>query len=241
MRGNLNVPGKPAFRPGYWADGTQMSRTKIEAFQMLWFNIVSAQLGFSGTVKWDALYGASTARRLQRSPGGSSVRPRRAGRCSRHTTRCACCYKRRERGWQVVAVEPWVDDDWKHAEGRPYDQPEKELAAFAGPNGALTLLGLDSRGRALNAAVADMPAYSIGGLPPSTELNLVAWNPAGNGENAITGTLDHERRPVSRGSGAAACGVCADDGSCRLKRLAAKSGRACGAALPLRRPRPVPG
>ena len=57
VRGIENFPGKPAFPPGYWEDGTQMSRTNIEAFQMLWFNIVSAQLGFSGTAKWDAYWG----------------------------------------------------------------------------------------------------------------------------------------------------------------------------------------
>ena len=61
VRGILNLPGKPAFQPGYWEDGTQMSRTNIEAFQMLWFNIVSAQLGFSGTVKWDAYWGKYAA------------------------------------------------------------------------------------------------------------------------------------------------------------------------------------
>ena len=56
VRGIRNFPGKPG-PPGYWEDGTQMARTNIAAFQMLWFNLVSAQLGFSGTVKWDAYWG----------------------------------------------------------------------------------------------------------------------------------------------------------------------------------------
>ena len=46
-----------------------------------------------------------------------------------------------ERGWQVVGVDPWADDDWKlDADGRPFDHPEKEVAALAGPNGDLTLM-----------------------------------------------------------------------------------------------------
>ncbi len=43
-----------------------------------------------------------------------------------------------ERGWQVVRIDPWTDDDWKQGE---VDQPEKELAAFAGPDGELTVWG----------------------------------------------------------------------------------------------------
>ena len=43
-----------------------------------------------------------------------------------------------------------------------------------------------------------MPAYSIGGLPPHTSFNLVSWNAAGNGENAITGTLTTNAAGVAR-------------------------------------------
>ena len=197
VRGNLSFPGKPAFQPGYWEDGTQMSRTNIEAFQMLWFNIVSAQLGFSGTVKWDAYWGKYAA---DYNASWWLIGPAEEGwplMPAYHALRLVL--QTTERGWQVVGIDPWADDDWKlDAEGRPYDQPEKELAAFSGPTGALTLLGLDSRGRALNGAVADVSAYSIGGLPPSTSFNLVTWNPAGNGENDITGTLTTNAAGVAR-------------------------------------------
>jgi hypothetical protein len=197
VRGILNFPGKPAFQPGYWEDGTQMSRTNIEAFQMLWFNIVSAQLGFSGTVKWDAYWGKYAA---DYNASWWLIGPAEEGwplMPAYHALRLLL--QTTERGWQVVGIDPWADDDWRlDADGRPYDQPEKEIAAFAGPNGALTLLGLDSHGRALNAAVADTPAYSIGGLPPYTSFNLVSWNPAGNGENAITGTLTTNAAGVAR-------------------------------------------
>ena len=44
--------------PGYWeGDCTQITRTNVAAFQQLWFNIASAQLGYSGASKWDAFWG----------------------------------------------------------------------------------------------------------------------------------------------------------------------------------------
>ena len=46
--------------------------------------------------------------------------------------------------------------------------------AYTGPDGELTLMGLDSHGRDLNAVSSDpAPAYSIGGLPVNTTFNLV--------------------------------------------------------------------
>ena len=59
VRGIRNLPGSP-IQPGYWEDGTQMARTNIAAFQQLWFNLASAQLGYTGTVKWDAYWGSTT-------------------------------------------------------------------------------------------------------------------------------------------------------------------------------------
>jgi hypothetical protein len=197
VRGILNFPGKPAFQPGYWEDGTQMSRTNIEAFQMLWFNIVSAQLGFSGTVKWDAYWGKYA---VDYNASWWLIGPAEEGwplMPAYHALRLLL--QTTERGWHVVGVDPWADDDWKlDADGRPFDQPEKEVAAFAGPNGDLTLMGLDTHGRALNAPAADMPAYSIGGLPPYTNFNLVFWNRTGSGENAIIGTVTTNAAGVAR-------------------------------------------
>jgi hypothetical protein len=197
VRGILNFPGKPAFQPGYWEDGTQMSRTNIEAFQMLWFNIVSAQLGFSGTVKWDAYWGKYA---VDYNASWWLIGPAEEGwplMPAYHALRLLL--QTTERGWHVVGVDPWADDDWKlDADGRPFDQPEKEVAAFAGPNGDLTLLGLDTHGRALNVATADMPAYSIGGLQPYTNFNLVFWNRTGSGENAIIGTVTTNAAGVAR-------------------------------------------
>ena len=45
VRGITDMPGNPAPQPGLWADGTPFARTNISAFQMLWFDLVAAQLG----------------------------------------------------------------------------------------------------------------------------------------------------------------------------------------------------
>jgi hypothetical protein len=180
-------------QPGFWQDGTPLARTNIAAFQQLWFNIVSAQLGYSGTSKWDAYWGKydssyNASHYLIGPPeeGWPLFPAYHALRMLLQTT---------QRGWQVVGVDPWADDDWVVGTG---DQPEKEVAAYAGPNGELTLIGLDSRGRDLNGASAETPAYSIGGLPPHTTFNLAVWNAAGSGENGITGTVTTNAAGVAR-------------------------------------------
>jgi hypothetical protein len=182
VRGIRNLPGK-ADPPGYWEDGTQITRTNIAAFQQLWFNLESAQLGFAGAVKWDAYWGnydktPQSAWLIGPAAEGWPLFP------TYHALRLVL--QTTERGWQVLGVDPWTNDDWDRAVP---DQPEQELVAYGGPNAELTLLGLDSRGRALNAVSPDVSEYSIGGLPPSTVLNLGVWNAAGNGENQIGGTV----------------------------------------------------
>lgn len=192
VRGIQNIPGKPVLQPGYWTDGTQLSRTNIAAFQQLWFNLASAQLGFTGAVKWDAYWGKYDAGNqafwmIGPAEEGWPLFPTyHAIRMLLQTT---------QRGWQVLGVEPWNDDDWLVG---TVDQPEKEIAAYAGPNGELTLVGLDSRGRDLNAASTEIPAYSIGGLRPLTTFNLAVWNAAANGENTITGTVTTNAAGVAR-------------------------------------------
>ena len=58
--------GSPPSSPGYWEDGTAMSRTNIAAFQQLWFDLETVQLGFPGSVKWDAYWGRYTQRTTSR-------------------------------------------------------------------------------------------------------------------------------------------------------------------------------
>jgi hypothetical protein len=100
-----------------------------------------------------------------------------------------------QRGWQVVRVDPWVADDWDPLVA---DQPEQELAAYAGADGALTLVGLDTHGRLLNAASPETSSYSIGGLPPSTTFNLAIWNASGDGSSSIAAPVTTSPAGVAR-------------------------------------------
>jgi hypothetical protein len=197
VRGIQNLPGKPAFQPGYWQDGTQMSRTNIEAFQTLLFNVVASQLGYSGTAKWDAYWG-----KYDSSYNGNwwLIGPAEEGwplMPAYHALRLLL--QTTDNGWQVLGVDPWNEDDWKlDANDDPQDQPEKEVAAFGGPTGQLTFVGLDSHGRNLNSASAETPAYSIGGLPPATTFTLALWNAAANGQDSIAGTVTTNAAGVAR-------------------------------------------
>jgi hypothetical protein len=184
-------------QPGNWEDGTPLARTNIAAFQQLWFGIEAAQLGYSGMVKWDAYWGRydssyRAAHYLIGPPeeGWPLFPAYHAFRLLLQTT---------QRGWQVRGVDPWTDDDWKlSAEGTADDQPEKELVAYEGPAGELTVMGLDSHGRGLNAGSTDSPAYSIGGLPPNGTFNLAVWNADGTGRNSLAGTITANAAGVVR-------------------------------------------
>jgi hypothetical protein len=191
VRGIRNLPGKPE-APGYWEDGTQVARTNIAAFQQLWFNLVSAQLGFAGTAKWDAYWGkydAGTQSHWLIGPAseGWPLFP------AYHAMRLL--FQTTDRGWQALRVEPWAEDDW-----RPDldDHAEKEIAAYAGPNGELTLMGLDTNARGLNGSSTESASYSIGGLPPSKTFTLAIWNATANGENAVGGTVTTSPAGVAR-------------------------------------------
>ena len=179
-------------------------RTNIGGFQQLWFAIGSAQLGYTGAAKWDAYWGVYD---LTLSPPqvywtvgpaseGSPLTP------SYHAL--SLLFHTTVPGWQVVRVAPWDESDWGVAtygiEGHASkDTPEKELAAYTGPNGELTILGLDTHGRDLNTVSAEPPAsYSVGGLPANTAFNLALWNATGNGENSLAGTVTTDAAGVAR-------------------------------------------
>jgi len=199
-------PPLPAADLGYYRDAscTDIWRTNIAAFQQLWFDIDSAQLGVAGTSKWDAYwsrYDNSSANNqfywmVGPPTEGSPVTPTYAAMSLLfHTT---------APGWQIIGVEPWQDDDWSVGaygiEGHSSnDQPEQELAAYAGPNGELTLVGLDTNGRDLNSASTQAPvAYSIGGLPANASFNLAEWNATGDGADSVAGTITTNAVGVAR-------------------------------------------
>jgi hypothetical protein len=108
-------------------------------------------------------------------------------------------------GWQIIGVDPWEQDDWTVPTpgviggNTSNDQPEQELVAYAGPNGELTVVGLDTHGRDLDA-VSPEPAskYSIGGLPPNTAFTLALWNATGDGTNSIAGAVTSNAAGVVR-------------------------------------------
>ena len=80
VRGVPTFEGEDGFQPGWWPDGTGMSQTTLSAFQHAWFMIRAAQLGFTGTVKWDlyaAKYDAGTQDHSALGPGaqGWPARP----------------------------------------------------------------------------------------------------------------------------------------------------------------------
>jgi hypothetical protein len=174
---------------------TDIWRTNVAGFQQLWFNIASAQLGVAGTSKWDAFWGrydnSSANNQLYWTIGppteGSPLTPTYyAESLLFHTT---------TPGWQIIGLDPWASDDETVPATPGYgasgghtssDQPEKELVGYAGPNGELTVVGLDTHGKDLNGVSPDPPAaYSIGGLPSNTTFNLALWNANGDGTNTV--------------------------------------------------------
>ena len=194
VRGHrLNLPRVLDSLGGLWENSTQIVRTNIAAFHQLWFNVAAAQLGFAGTAKWDSFWGrydntVQAFYMIGPAEEGWPLFP------TYHALRLL--FQTTAPGWQIVGVDPFGDDDWQVGVA---DQSEKEITAYAGPNGELTLIGLDSHGRDLNAAATEAPAtYSLGGLPPATTFNLAIWNAAANGENAIGGTVTTNAAGVAR-------------------------------------------
>jgi hypothetical protein len=200
-------PVLPAANHLYYRDEscTDIWRTNIAGFQQLWFNIDSAQLGVAGSAKWDAYWGrydnSSVNNQLYWMIGppteGSPLTPTyHALSLLFHTT---------VPGWQILGLEPWEENDWSvpaygvTGGATTNDQPEKELVAYAGPAGELTIVGLDTHGKGLNTASTDPPVpYSIGGLPPSTAFRLALWNATGDGTNSLAGTLTTNAAGVVR-------------------------------------------
>jgi hypothetical protein len=207
VRGENMCGTKPPFANLYYRDAScsEIWRTNIAAFQQLWFNIDAAQVGVAGTSKWDAYWSmydrSSVVNQLYWMVGppseGSPLTPTyHAMSLLFHVT---------SPGWEIVRVDPWEPEDW----GVPTyggaglsasnDQPEQELVGYAGPNGELTIVGLDSHGWNLNTVSEGSPSqYSIGGLPPDTKFKLAVWNAAGDGTNTVAGTVVTNAAGVAR-------------------------------------------
>jgi len=73
-----------------------------------------------------------------------------------------------KRDWSVVAVDS-------------VPGTSRLLAGYLGKKGQLTVVGLDAAGAQLNAVSPTAVSYSIAGLPPSKQANLLIWNQSGDG------------------------------------------------------------
>jgi hypothetical protein len=161
--------GVPA--PGVHADGTPIAKATITGFQHAWFQIAAAQLGFVGTSKWDCY----------------------AGKYDRGTQAFYTIGPWNE-GWPLFPtyfvlrlLTGTIEPGWRGVAVRRVapSARTKQLAAFAGPAGRLTILGLDSAGGTLNGVSPREVSYTIGGLPPRKRFTLVLWNQVGGGRNKV--------------------------------------------------------
>jgi hypothetical protein len=207
VRGLDTCGTKPLSRNTYYtADPScpEIWRTNVGGFQQFWFAVASAQLGYVGAAKWDAYWGVYDRTLSPPQVYWTIAPPSEGSYLTPSYHALALLFHTTVPGWQVVRIAPWEDDDWTvrtyGIEGHSSnDTAEQELAAYVGPDGDLTLLGLDTNGRAQNGVFAGPPSrYSIGGLPANRNLTLVVWNAAGDGQNSIAGTVATNANGVAR-------------------------------------------
>lgn len=207
IRGIATCAGKPSIANTYYAGDPacpEIWRTNIGGFQQFWFAVASAQLGYVGAAKWDAYWGVYDRTLLPPQVYWTIAPPTEGSIPTPSYHALALLFHTTVPGWQVIRVAPWDESDWAvetyGVEGHgSRDTPEKELAAYVGPNGELTILGLDTHGRDLNGASAEPSSrYSIGGLPSNATLTLAVWNAAGDGTNSIAGTVATDAAGVAR-------------------------------------------
>jgi hypothetical protein len=166
--------------PGFWKDGSRIAGTRINAFQRAWFALEAAKHGFSGVVAWDAYFGKYDKKGMKHysliaGPREPEPWPLRPGfRALRLLMRAL------EPGWNVITVDG--------------GSPSQRVVAFTHDQ-QLTIAGLDTAGRMLNAASPRKSTYEIAGLPKNTTFQLCFWNKDGDGQNSFD---DHVR---SNGSG----------------------------------------
>jgi len=185
IRGLDTFEGEPSFDPGYWPDGTPMAATNAAAFQQAWFMIRAAQLGFTGTVKWDvypAKYDAGTQDHSAIGPAADGWPTRPVYNLLQLFTLATA-----PRGGSVVDVVPSAGAD-----------RAKLVTSYISPAGDITVLGLDTDGAAIATTSHAPVSYSIGGLPPNSAFRLLVWNADGAGTNRDVGFFDTDADGVLR-------------------------------------------
>jgi hypothetical protein len=174
VRGLGTFEGEASFEPGYWPDGTGMSATAMSAFQHAWFNLRSAQLAYSGTVKWDvypAKYDAGTQDFSMLGPSSQGWPARPVFHLTQLLTRTT-----EPRGGRIVEVTTRSGGD-----------PAKLVTAYVSPANDVTVLGLHKSGGAIPTTSHELVPYTIGGLPANTTMRLLVWNGDGTGTNVDSG------------------------------------------------------
>lgn len=174
VRGLETFEGETSFNPGSWPDGTGMSETEMSAFQHAWFNLRAAQLGYSGTVKWD-LYPAKYDTGTQ---DFSALGPAADGWPERpvYNLLQLLGITTEPRGGHTVEVTT----DAAGARG-------KLLTAYVSPANDVTVLGLHKAGGSISATSHDPVTYGLGGLPANASFRLLVWNGNGTGTNVDYG------------------------------------------------------
>jgi hypothetical protein len=162
--------------PGVFDDGTPIAETTIAAFQQVWFQILATQLAYAGTVKWDCYHGKYD----RGTQAHSAIGPWRDGWPLFPTYFALLLVtETTQPGWTTVGVQR-----------RLRSARTKHLAAFTGPAGELTILGLDGAGARLNGVSARQVPYTIGGLPQRASFTLALWNRTGDGQNEVVGKVE---------------------------------------------------
>jgi hypothetical protein len=160
------VRGRPgsSYAGGAWDDGSPFQATSVNAFQLAWFDVLSARLGFAGTIKWDAYQakydnGTQDYSLIGGPAEGWPLRP------AYHLLRLLTQTIRP--GWSVVGVEAPAD--------------RRLVSAYRGPASELTLIGLSADGGQLNTVSPTQVGYVVGGFRPGQSFRLLFWNLAGDG------------------------------------------------------------
>jgi len=165
VRGLRTFNGAPQVDPGVWEDGTPITQTNVSAFQHAWFDVLAADLGYSGTSKWDSYYGkydnGTQAYYVIGAPQSGWPLYPMYNLLQLFTTTV-------RRNWHVVAVDS-------------VPATSRILAAYVGQKKQLTVIGLDTVGAQLNTGTATTSSYTVAGFPPSKPVNLLVWNANADG------------------------------------------------------------
>jgi hypothetical protein len=204
VRGVTSCPGLPDLKFAYYPDGCQdLRRMPLGAFHKLAFVIASAQLGFDGASYWDFYW--SVYDRTKNNQSFWMIGPPEEN-WALYPSYYAfqLLLQTTAPGWQILGVDPTTADDVAEPIANQalgtwlWDTPEQELTSYRGPDGQLTVIGLDTNGRNLVASDGKSSDYSIGGLPPFTTFTLAEWNATGDGTNSIAQTINTGAAGVAR-------------------------------------------